>query len=101
MTDTMREKFEKIYCRYDLTPHERGDEGYYKDIETMNAWFSFQCGYQAAQADARALVGEYLDFMKKYRVCLIAENGDLDEKAKSVSVLDERIAKAQAFMEGK
>jgi len=82
MTDTMREKFEAWHDSiFDVSASTatKNDYGYPDNAHVQMRWQA----WQAAQADARALVGELVEAMQ-------ADKCDPDA-----------ISKAQAFMEGK
>lgn len=80
MTDTMRDKFEESCAgRYNLET----ENGIYTNLSTRECWY----GYKAAQADARALVGELYDYIMN------------DECTQYLP--EKLLTKARAFMEGK
>ena len=91
MTDSMRERFE-AWCwpnaKFDNVELARVRGVDNKYIIPFNSMYSsFAAGYQAAQADARALVGEMYDYIMN------------DECTQYLP--EKLLTKAQAFMEGK
>lgn len=79
MTDIMREAFER----------DMNAPSSWEELLSWNEAFDDYCkGYQAAQADARALVGELVDVLY-----------DLEGDTLPLKRRDAALTKAQAFME--
>ena len=62
MSDTMRGAFERDIVRFDIQMREDGIG--YEDPEAEIGFKVYCAGYQAAQADARELVGELVEALK-------------------------------------
>lgn len=96
MTDTMRERFEKWYAKQypDPAPDYAADEA---RIIKDNRWHV----WQAAQVDARALVGELISWIKSADHHSNCDYTRGFPRMDCSCGYDAALTKAQAFMEGK